>query len=67
MQYSSEEAKKRKSRRVSLEDEVMNLELQLNNNPNDQSLLDKYGEAKMELEKLYDYISEGAIIRSKAK
>ena len=62
MKYSKEKAAERKSKRKSLENSVKQLEIKLSTN---EELLEQYNKAKNELEALYDYITEGIILRSK--
>ena len=64
MKYSKEKAAERKSRRISLENSVKQLEIKISTNSNEE-LLEQYNKAKNELEALYDYITEGIILRSK--
>ena len=64
MKYSKEKAAERKSKRISLENSVKQLEIKISTNSNEE-LLGQYYKAKNELEALYDYITEGVILCSK--
>ena len=64
IKYSKEKAAERKSKRISLENSVKQLEIKISTNSNEE-LLEQYNKAKNELEALYDYITEGIILRSK--
>ena len=64
MKYSKEKAAERKSKRISLENSVKQLKIKILTNSNEE-LLEQYNKAKNELEELYDYITEGIIVRSK--
>ena len=61
----NDKAKKRKVRRLELESKVKEFEEQLTTASNDQ-LINDYNKCKEELESLYDYISGGIIMRSRA-
>ena len=62
---SIDKAKMRKARRLKLESELKESEEQLTTNSNDQ-LIDDCNKCKEELESLYDYITDGIILRSRA-
>ena len=65
--YESEQAEKRKARRKSLEKEICDLEKQMvETKGNSESIVAEYENAKIELEKIYDYSRNGIILRSKA-
>ena len=65
--YANEQAEKRKTRRTALEKKVCDLEKQVvETKGNCESIVAEYENAKNELEKLYDYITDGIILRSKA-
>ena len=63
--YSIKKAKERKSRRISLEKRIAELE-SLISSSSSQELLNEYNECKSDLETLYDYITAGIILRSKS-
>ena len=50
--------------RLTLEKKVTELEIRIRSN-SDEALLDEYNRSKNELENLYNYITEGIILRSK--
>ena len=62
--YSIEQAKSRRENRKKLEDKVQRLEKELSVRQN-ADFLEKYEKAKTELDDLYNYITEGIILRSK--
>ena len=65
--YANEQAEKRKTRRTALEKKVCDFEKQVvETKGNSESTVAEYENAKNELEKLYDYITNGIILRSKA-
>ena len=64
MTYSKEKAFERKSTRLTLAKKVNELEIRIRSN-SDEALLDEYNKSKNELENLYNYITEGIILRSK--
>ena len=65
--YANEQAEKRKTRRTASEKKVWDLEKQVvETKGNSESIVAEYDNAKNELEKLYDYITNGIILRSKA-
>ena len=59
-------AKQRKKSRVELEQKVLNLEMNMTDNPSAEKIAD-YSTAKLELEKIYEYITDGIIMRSKSQ
>ena len=62
--YDNEKAVKRKRKWVFLENKVLDLEKQMVNSPSiSDTLVTDYEGAKAELENLYNYISDGAILR----
>ena len=64
--YANEQAEKRKTRRTDLEKKVCDLEKQVvETKVSSESIVAEYESAKNELEKLYDYITNGIILRSK--
>ena len=65
MKYSKEKAAERKSKVISLVNSVKQLQIKILTNSNEE-LLEQYDKAKNELAALYDYITEGIILRSKA-
>ena len=64
MTYSKENAFERTSTHLTFEKKVNELEIQKRSNA-DEALLDQYNKSKNELENLYNYITEGIILRSK--
>ena len=64
MKYSKEKAAERKSKRISSENSVKQLEIKISTDSNEE-LLEQYNKAKNELEALYDYITEEIILHSK--
>ena len=64
MTFSKEKAVERKSKRISLENRVKQLEITKLINSNEE-LLEQNNKAKNELETLYDYITEGIILHTK--
>ena len=66
--YENEKAEERKRKRVFLENKVLALEKQMVNSPNiSDTLVADYEGAKTDLENLYNYIADGAILRSKVR
>ena len=63
--YSIKKARERKSRRISLEKRIAELE-SLISSSSSQELLDEYNKCKSDLETIYDYITAGIILRSKS-
>ena len=63
--YSIKKAKERKSRRISLEKRIAELE-SLISSSSSQKLIDEYNKCKSDLETIYDYITAGIILRSKS-
>ena len=64
--YANEKAEERKRKRVFLENKVSDLEKQMVNSPSiSDTLVADYEGAKTYLENLYNYIADGAILRSK--
>ena len=59
-------ARQRKKSRVELEQKVLNLEMDMTDNPSAEKIAD-YSTAKLELEKIYEYITDGIIMRSKSQ
>ena len=58
--YANEEAEKRKTRRTALEKKVCDLEKQVvETKGNSESIVPEYENAKIELEKIYGYITDG--------
>ena len=64
LKYSKEKAAERRSKRISLENRVKQLETKISTSSNEE-LLEQYNKAKNDLEALYDYTTEGIILRSK--
>ena len=63
----TEEAEQRKTRRTAIEKKDCDLENQVvETKGNSESIVAEYENAKIELEKLYDYITDGIILRPKA-
>ena len=66
--YANEKAEERKRKRVFLENKVLDLEKQMVNSPSiPGTLVADYKGAKTDLENLYNYIADGAILRSKVR
>ena len=66
--YANEKAEKTKRKRVFLENKLLDLEKQMVNSPSmSDALVTDYEGAKTELENLYDFIANGAILRSKVR
>ena len=64
--YANEKAEERKRKPVTLESKVLDLEKQMVNSPSiSDTLVAVYEGAKTDLENLYNYIADGAILRSK--
>ena len=63
--YFKEKASERKARRISSEKTVKRLEISLSTNSNEM-LLEEYYKYKNELESIYNFITEGIILWSKA-
>ena len=63
--FSINKAKKRNARRLELESKVKEFKEQLTTASNDQ-LFNDYNKCKEKLESLYDYITDGIILRSRA-
>ena len=64
-EYSINKAKERKSRREFLEKECVRLETKYATDSSEETY-QQHEKVKEELEKIYDYITEGIILRSKA-
>ena len=65
--YANEQSERRKTRRTSLEKKVCDLEKHLvETKGSSESIVAEFENAKIELEKLYDYITDEIILRSKA-
>ena len=64
MTYSKEKAFERNLARLTLEKKVKELESRIRSN-SDEALVEQYNKSKNELENLYNYITEGIILRSK--
>ena len=65
--YANEQAEKRKTRRTTLEKKVCDIEKQVvETKRNSESIVAEYENAKNELQKLYDYVTNGIVRRSKA-
>ena len=62
--FSKQKAVERKAARLYLEKKVKSLEIQLNSDCSEELLLE-YNRSKDELESLYNYITEGIILRSR--
>ena len=65
MTFSKQKAYQRKKRRLFLDNRVKTLETKLATSSDDE-IVEQYDMAKNELELIYDYITEGMILRSKA-
>ena len=66
--YANEKAEQRKEKQLYLENKVINLEKKLSKSTNmSETLLTEHKRTQAELENLYDYIADGAILRSKAR
>ena len=63
--FSKQKAYQRKKRRIFLENGVKTFEAKLATS-SDEEIIEQYNMAKNELESIYDYITEGIIVRSKA-
>ena len=63
MKYSKEKADEIKSKGISLENSVKQLEIKISTNSKEE-LLEQYNKPKNEKEALYKYITEGIILRS---
>ena len=65
LKISKEKAKQRKAKRIDLESRINEFESSVSIK-SDSALINEYNECKQELEILYDYITQGVILRSKA-
>ena len=65
MTFSKQKTYQRKKRRLFPENRVKTLKIKLATNSDDQ-IVDQYNAAKNALESIYDYITEGIVLRSKA-
>ena len=66
--YVNKKAEQRKKKQLHLENKVTNLEKELAKSSNmSEALLKEHEKTQAELENLYDYIEDCAILRSKAK
>ena len=65
LKISKEKAKQRKAKRIGLESRIKELESSISIQ-SDSTLINEYNECKQELEILYDYITQGIILRSRA-
>ena len=64
MKVTKQKARDRKGKRLNLEKKVKSLELQISSESSEE-LLQAYIKCKNELDTIYDYITEGIILRSK--
>ena len=62
--YATRKSKDRRTKRVALKTKVKELESIISTNSNDL-VIEEYHKCKAELEDVYDYITEGIILRSK--
>ena len=66
--YANRKAEKRKRKRVFLENKVLDLEKEMVNSPSiSDALVTDYEGVKTELENLYSYIADDAILRFKVR
>ena len=65
MTFSKQKAYQRKKKRIFLENRVKTFETKLATS-SDEEIIEQYNMAKNELESIYNYITEGIILRSKA-
>ena len=66
--YDNKKAKQRKKKQLYLENKAINLEKELAQSSNmSEALLTEHEGTQAELENLYDYTADGAILRSKAR
>ena len=65
MTFSKQEVYQRKKRRLFLENRAKTLEIKLATS-SDEEIVEQHNDVKIELESIYDYITEGIILRSKA-
>ena len=66
--YANKKAEQRKKKQLYLENKVINLEKELAKSSNmSEALLTKRERTQAELGNFYDYIADGAILRSKAR
>ena len=66
--YANEQAEKRKAKRVSLEENVQQLQKQIvDSEATSEALTSEYENTKKELEGIYDYTTSETIFRSKVK
>ena len=66
LKISKEKAKQRKTERIGLESRIKELESSISTK-SDNVVINEYNECKQELENLYDYITQGIIMRSRTK
>ena len=64
LKISKEKAKQRNTKRIGLESRIKELESSISTK-SDSALINEYNECKQELEILYDYITQGIILRSR--
>ena len=64
LKVAKQKAHDRKSKRLNLEKKVKSLELQISSESSEE-LLQEYHKCKNDLDTIYDYITEGIILRSK--
>ena len=64
LKISKEKAKQRKAKRIGFESRIKELESSISTK-SDSALINEYNECKQELENLYDYITQGIILRSR--
>ena len=64
LKISKEKAKQRKAKRIGFESRIKEHESSISTK-SDSALINEYNECKQELENLYDYITQGTILRSR--
>ena len=65
LKISKKKAKQRKAKRIGLESRIKELESSISTK-SESALINEYNECKQELEILYDYITQGIILQSRA-
>ena len=65
LKISKEKAKQRKAKRIGLESRIKELKSSISTK-SDSALINEYNECEQERENLYDYITQGIILRSRA-
>ena len=67
VKYAKSKARKRKNDEVTLQNKINELQLKLENNPNNSQYLNDLYATKLRLQKIMHFKTKGAILRSKVR